>query len=56
MNWLSTILELLKDLFAAIPIISRYFPPKSVEQKVEDGAAAIDSKISAEQDTGRPSP
>jgi len=51
----ATILEVVLDLFRAIPIIERYFPPKSVEQKVEDGAAALAAKLEEEKKSGRPS-
>lgn len=51
---LATILEILKGLLAAIPIFEKYFPAKTPEQTVEDGAKSIDQRLADEQKTGRP--
>jgi hypothetical protein len=50
----ATILELIKDFLKAIPIIAKYFPPKSLEQSKEEGDAKIDEQIKDEQTSGRP--
>lgn len=50
-----TIAEIIKEFLAAIPIVSKYFPPKSTEQSVEEDQAAADKKLQNEQNTGRPS-
>lgn len=51
----AAILELLNGLLTALnKTLPQYFPPKSTEQKVEDGQAAIAKKIADEQSSGRP--
>lgn len=53
---IASILAILTGLLDAInKTFPSYFPPKSTEQKVEEGAAAVDAKVSGEQNTGRPS-
>jgi len=49
----ATILEILKGILAALPLLDRWFT-KPTEEKVEEGAAAIDAKLDKEQETGRP--
>lgn len=50
----ATLLELLKGLLQAIPILAKYFPAKTAEQKTQEGQAAIDKKIGDIENTGRP--
>lgn len=49
--WLSAFLL---GLVQAVPIISKYFPPKATETTVEEGNAQIDKNLSNEASTGRP--
>lgn len=50
---LSTILEIIKEFLKNLPLLDRWLT-KPTEEKVQDGAKAIDDKISKEESTGRP--
>lgn len=52
MSW---IFDLIMSILKAIPILAKYFPVKTVEEKVEAGQAAIHDQIKKEEETGRPS-
>lgn len=51
----ATILELIKDFLAAIPILKDYFPPKTTEQKEEEDSASIQKEQDGFKKTGKPS-
>jgi hypothetical protein len=52
---IAAILAILQGVLEALnKTLPKYFPPKSTEQKVQEGQAAIDEKLAGEQSTGRP--
>jgi hypothetical protein len=58
MTILAGIFEFLLDLFKALPaakdILTKYFPAKTPEQKVEEEQKAVADAISKERQSGRP--
>lgn len=51
---LESIVAAILAFLKAIPIFAKYFPPKTVEEKVEEGKAAISDEIKKIEQDGRP--
>lgn len=49
-----SIIAAIVAIFQAIPIFAKWFPPKTAEQKVEDGAADVRKEIDDFKKSGRP--
>lgn len=45
----------LLGLVQAIPILAKYFPPKTAEDQAEENEADIKARLEKEKQTGRPS-
>jgi hypothetical protein len=50
----ATILGILKSLFDAVPILAKYFPPKTPQDRSEETEAEVHSRVEKEKQTGRP--
>ncbi|GAC1606463.1 MAG: hypothetical protein NVS3B3_06660 [Aquirhabdus sp.] len=51
---LSTIIAFIMGMLKAIPILSKYFPATTSEQKTEDALAKNQAEITKIETTGRP--